>query len=145
MSNIDEELMDTIHKWSVQMRGKIASGDIAEKGIIHSFLERERILKIIDISENISQRKLAQIISISPQSISETLTKLENDGYITRTKNQNDKRETLIFLTENGRQRLKEIDKMRKQQTLHFLSPLNNAEKETLLILLKKLIKHRKE
>ena len=98
MSNIDEELMDTIHKWSVQMRGKIASGDIAEKGIIHSFLERERILKIIDISENISQRKLAQIISISPQSISETLTKLENDGYITRTKNQNDKRETLIFL-----------------------------------------------
>ena len=51
MSNIDEELMDTIHKWSVQMRGKIASGDIAEKGIIHSFLERERILKII-VKEN---------------------------------------------------------------------------------------------
>lgn len=143
MGDIDEELMETIHKWFVKMRGRVASGDIAEVGIINSFRERERILKIIDISGAISQKKIAEIIHVKPQSMSEVIVKLENDGYISKAKNENDKRETLISLTLKGKERSKEIDEMRKQQALNFLNPLSEDEKETLLFLLKKLIENK--
>lgn len=105
----------------------------------HSPMGRERILIIIDKEKQISQNKLAEFIGIRPQSISELLIKLENDGYITRTKNEEDKREILISLTETGKQRAKEVAQMRAEQISKFFSPLSIEEKEQLFKLLTKL------
>lgn len=103
-------------------------------------LARERILRMIGEDEAISQNKLAAYLSIRPQSLSEMLVKLEKDGYIFRTKNERDKRETLVSLTEEGKRRSKEVQSARAGQLSDFLSPLTQEEREQLFALIEKLI-----
>ncbi len=103
-------------------------------------LARERILRLIGEDEAISQNKLAAYLSIRPQSLSEMLVKLEKDGYISRTKNERDKRETLVSLTEEGKRRSKEVQSARAGQLSDFLSPLTQEEREQLFALIEKLI-----
>lgn len=103
-------------------------------------LARERILRLISENEPISQVKLAAYLSIRPQSISDTLMKLERDGYISRSKNEKDKREILVSLTEEGKQRCTEVQAARTNQLSDFLAPLTPEERERLFSLIKKLV-----
>lgn len=100
---------------------------------------RERILRFIGEQEPISQNRLSELLGIRPQSLSETLKKLEQDGYIRRTKNEADKRETLVTLTDAGRQRQEEVKAARAEQMETFLAPLTEEERRHLFYLLVKL------
>ena len=100
---------------------------------------RERILRFIGEQEPISQNRLSELLGIRPQSLSETRKKLEQDGYIRRTKNEADKRETLVSLTDAGRQRQEEVQSARTEQVERFLAPLTEEERRQLFALLCKL------
>ena len=100
---------------------------------------RERILRFIGEQEPISQNRLSELLGVRPQSLSETLKKLEQDGYIRRAKNEADKRETLVTLTDAGRQRQEEVQAVRTEQVERFLAPLTEEEQQQLFSLLCKL------
>lgn len=102
-------------------------------------LARERILRLIGESEPVSQTVLASHLAIRPQSLSEQLAKLENDGLILRNADEQDKRVTLVSLTEAGRERAHEVEAARAEQAAAFLSPLSQEEREQLFFLLQKL------
>lgn len=107
-------------------------------------MARERVLRLIREEKGISQRKLAALLSIRPQSLSELLSKLEKDGYITRRQNPDDKREIFVELTETGEQRAQEVETVREQQAVDFFSVLSTEEQEKLSELLDKLLQSRK-
>ncbi len=113
-------------------------GDIRRSN--RPFLARERVLRLLNEDEAISQVKLASYLAIRPQSLSELLAKLEKDGYILRTKNEKDKREILISLTPEGKIRSSEVQKARSGQLESFLSPLTQEEREELFHLIEKII-----
>ncbi len=102
--------------------------------------ERERVLTLLSESEGISQRKLAVILDIRPQSLSELLGKLERDGLVERRKNEEDRREILVSLTALGRERAESSERAREDAAERFLSPLSREERETLSAMLQKLI-----
>lgn len=140
MQDIDEQLTGLIHDWFSRLRGQISAGKSEFLGGGgRSLLERDRILLTIGRNGSISQRRLAEHIAVSPQSMSESLAKLENDGYITRQKNQLDKRETIVSLTPAGAEHSSELAEKMRSQAHHFLEPLSEEEKQTLYSLLKKL------
>ena len=140
MQDIDEQLTGLIHDWFSRLRGQISAGKSEFLGGGgRSLLERDRILLTIGRNGSISQRRLAEHIAVSPQSMSESLAKLENDGYITRQKNQLDKRETIVSLTPAGADHSSELAEKMYSQAHHFLEPLSEEEKQTLYSLLKKL------
>ena len=140
MQDIDEQLTGLIHDWFSRLRGQISAGKSEFLGGGgRSLLERDRILLTIGRNGSISQRRLAEHIAVSPQSMSESLAKLEHDGYITRSKNQLDKREIIVTLTAAGRERSDRLGRKMQDQAHHFLEPLTAAEKQTLYALLKKL------
>ena len=62
-----------------------------------------------------------------------------NDGYITRSKNQRDKREIIVSLTAAGREHSNRLAQKMRSQSHRFLEPLTYKEKKTLFLLLKKL------
>ena len=103
--------------------------------------ERERVLSLLDETEGISQQKLALILGIRPQSLSELIMKLERDGLLLRSKNPEDRRETLVSLTEAGRQRAAEFEQQRRRREEDFLAPLTAEERSTLTGLLRKLLR----
>lgn len=139
MQDIDEQLTELIHDWFAKLRGQISAGNSEFLGGNHTLLERERILLTIGRDGEIVQKRLSELFSVSPQSMSEALAKLENDGYITRSKNQLDKRETIVRLTPAGREHSDRLAQIMHSQSHRFLEPLTYEEKQTLYLLLKKL------
>ena len=107
--------------------------------------ERERVLSLLDETEGVSQQKLSLILGIRPQSLSELLGKLEKDGLLLREKNPSDRRETLVSLTPEGKERAAAFEEERSRTTEAFLAPLTEEERETLGELLTKLIASRED
>ena len=86
-----------------------------------------------------SQSRLAELLDIRPQSLSELLVKMEGDGLIARTQSSEDRRQIIVSLTEEGSCRVAAFREMHRRHAEAFLAPLTAEEKITLAALLKKL------
>lgn len=139
IQDIDEQLTGLIRSWFARLRGQISAGNSEFLGGDHTLLERERILLTVGRDGSVAQKRLADMFSVSPQSMSESLSKLEHDGYITRSRSQRDKRETIVALTPAGEKHSAELAQKMRSQAHRFLEPLSTEEKQTLYSLLKKL------
>ncbi len=62
-----------------------------------------RILALLKLKPEISQKELSTILDIRSQSLGELLAKLERSGFITRTPSDEDRRVMEIRLTEEGK------------------------------------------
>lgn len=62
-----------------------------------------RVLKLLDAMPGASQRDLAYVLGMRPQSLSELLGKLEAKGLVARQKSPDDARVALVSLTEQGK------------------------------------------
>ncbi len=104
-------------------------------------LPRERILTLINEAGDtgIHQKELVRQLGINPSSVSELTDKLETDGYIQRSADPDDKRATLITLTEKGRARAFEVADERAEMLHTLFRNLSDEEKQTLLELLDKI------
>ena len=101
---------------------------------------RERLLGIIgDYEGGVRQKTLMEQLGINPSSVSEMISKLERDGYVKRTVDPDDKRATLITLTELGEARTAELADEKEEMLKGVFDNLTVDEKEQLLALLEKL------
>ena len=100
-----------------------------------------RLLSLLAEKESgVRQKVLAEEMRINPSSTSELISKLEGEGYVVRTVDPDDKRATLIELTEVGRARAYELEDERNEKFANVFEPLTAKEKEQLLKLLEKLV-----
>lgn len=75
-----------------------------------------RIMHILSERKEISQKELQDLLQIQPGSISETLSKMEQKGLIVRTKEEEDKRRSVVCLTEVGEQHIAEYRSRKKDK-----------------------------
>ena len=109
-------------------------------------LSRERLLVLISRNpDGIRQKDIADNIGINRSSTSELIAKLESDGYIVRKVDPDDKRATLLFLTELGQARAAEVEDERAAVFRDAFAALTDGEKQTLSELLDKLIAQNEE
>ena len=69
-----------------------------------------RVLSILKMKPEISQRELSYLLDMSKQSLAELLGKLEKSGYITRETAEDDRRVSNVKLTEEGARVADEMD-----------------------------------
>jgi DNA-binding MarR family transcriptional regulator len=62
-----------------------------------------RVLSILKLKNEISQKDLGFLLNIRNQSLMELLVKLEKSGYITRRPSEEDRRTMIVTLTEEGK------------------------------------------
>lgn len=84
-----------------------------------------------------TQKALTEHLHIQPGSASEVLAKLEKSGLITRTPNQEDRRTTMVVLTEAGE--LQGAKAMEQRRELHREMFASLTEKDTLYALLEQV------
>ena len=89
--------------------------------------------------DGVRQKTLTGELRINPSSVSEMISKLENDGYVRRTIDPEDKRATLIMLTELGEARTAELQDEKNDTLDKIFGNLSDDEKEQLIVLLEKL------
>lgn len=96
------------------------------------------ILDVLSKNDGLSQREIAELLHIRPQSASEAISSMVGQGLIEKRANEQDKRSSLIYITKTGRQRQIDLRNERIENARRIFEPLTNQEKETLLELLNK-------
>ena len=71
-----------------------------EAGVNESY---RHLLFHLSRNEGVTQLELARATRLKPPTISVTLRKMEEDGYVVRESDENDLRAVKVFLTEKGR------------------------------------------
>ena len=106
---------------------------------MRAFAQRRLLSVLLGYEDGVRQKVLAEEMRINPSSISELISKLEAEGYAVRTVDPEDKRATLITLTEVGKARAYELEDERNERFAKPFANLNDQEKDQLLKLLEKL------
>ena len=129
-NNLTNTFLETnhlLHKYSMIWYGKNFGGLDPRQG-------QGRILTALRRMNNIGQKELGYILDIRPQSLGELLQKLESNGYIRRTRSQNDKRALIIELTDKG-----ETFQIQKPNYDELFTELSFTEKKILKSALEKI------
>ncbi|KRK64174.1 transcriptional regulator [Companilactobacillus tucceti DSM 20183] len=92
---------------------------------------QQRVLAILRLEDGLSQSYLADVLDLRPSSIAELLKKLENSNYITRKEDEKDKRNKLVYLTDDGRKKA-DTNAEAKNEDVNddFFAGLNDDEKQ---------------
>ncbi|MCC8046629.1 MAG: MarR family transcriptional regulator [Clostridiales bacterium] len=98
-----------------------------------------KILGLLSRQGPMTQHDLQNQLCIQSGSVSEILTKLENAGFITRTKDETDRRRCIIAITDAGRKDLEEHDLMHRRKQGRLYRDLTDEEQEELIRILRKL------
>jgi len=103
MDNNDTDLLHLLFKLEWQLR-RLQMTHLRDRGPGASpYRGQGRILALLKLKPEISQRELAGILDIRSQSLGELLAKLEKAGYISRSASEADRRVMEIRLTDAGR------------------------------------------
>lgn len=98
-----------------------------------------RVLSILKMKPEISQKELTYLLDMSKQALAELLSKLEKSGYIKREPSEEDRRSFIIKLTEAGAAAAGEMDDTPTELTKLF-DCLNEEELSNLNEYLKRII-----
>ena len=96
-------------------------------------------MAIIDHHPGLMQADLARALAIEPPQVVPLLNKLESRALAVRVRCKPDKRSYGIFLSKTGEALLKELKAIAAQSDIDATSALDDAEREELLRLLKKV------
>lgn len=106
---------------------------------------RGRLMGLLADNGEMNQSAIAALLEIRPQSLSELLSKAEADGLIRRRQSEDDKRQIIVSLTDEGSRRVGEFREAQRRRTEKLLSSLSENEKEELARLLGKIIESNRE
>ena len=103
MENNEQDLMEKFSQLIWLLRRSMM-GHLRDHGPMGApYQGQGRILSLLKLKPEISQKELAHILNIRSQSLGELLAKLERSGYITRMPSEVDRRGMDICLTESGK------------------------------------------
>jgi DNA-binding MarR family transcriptional regulator len=103
-----------------------------------------RVLAILKLKPEISQRELSYLLDMSKQGLAELLAKLENRGLITREPSPTDRRVMMVRLTADGRDASNELGR-RDAVAVSVLADFTDDEAAQLSIYLDRIIGHLSE
>jgi len=77
--------------------------------------------------------ELARQMAVSAPTMSNTVSVLEERGWVTRERDTIDRRVVYVALSPNGREMLRAIDQFTAERISEILAPLSEIERQTLL------------
>ena len=103
---------------------------------------QQRVLGLLDEMGPTSQKKIQGILDIKCGSLSELCTKLLDKGYIEKSRDENDRRNAVLKITEKGRVKRQEIVRQKDDRLFEVLS---DEERTQLRKILEKLYENGSE
>ncbi len=97
------------------------------------------LLMLVSRYDGAMQQDLAEKMDIRPSSMTELLVKLEQAGFIMRKKDDKDQRVMRVFITEEGKQNVKQVGMEAEGWWSDLFSCLTGEEQDLLLELLQKV------
>ena len=101
---------------------------------------RMLIFHLARMKPGVTQLDLVKATHLKPPTVSVTLQKMERDGLVLRKTNESDMRQTLVYLTDEGKAIDERIHAMHDEGDRIALDGLTEDEIQTLSVLLNKVI-----
>ncbi len=101
---------------------------------------RHLIFHLARMNPGVTQRELVNATHLKPPTVSVTLQKMERDGLVTRKNNDDDHRETFVYLTDKGKSIDEKIKRIHEESDTVALGGLTEKEINDLSNLLNKVI-----
>ena len=98
-----------------------------------------RVLRLLQLNSPAAQKELAYVLGIRSQSLAELLAKMEDKGLVERAPHPEDRRTSIVSLTDAGRSAAAALDEDPEPEADPF-AVLDDAERAELSRLLGKLI-----
>ncbi|MDO1605730.1 MarR family transcriptional regulator [Lactobacillus sp. YT155] len=98
-----------------------------------------RLLNLLTQHDGLTNAEITELLDIKPSSVSLQVKALEERGFIERKASETDKRIQLIYLTEDGKKRIKKGDSQVDLISEEILTGLSEDEQKQLAQLLKKI------
>ncbi len=134
--NSCEELMHIFRYCFNLMRRQYHQNVHGKVGTQHG---QGKILSILRREEGIAQKDLAERLQIRPASLSESLDKMQKNGWIERRTNGEDRRRSNIYLTPEGQEVSLQMIEARRDMANSVFGILNKQEQAQFQALLAKL------
>lgn len=127
------DIRESLDKVSSQMR-RDYSENLRE---LNLYVGQDKLLARLWSGDGVTQMQLCEHLKCEPPTVTNMVKSLEQNGFIYRTRDEQDARVMRIFLTEKGKGLEKPVDfkwKQQQEKLLHSISPED-------LLLLRKLMK----
>ena len=85
---------------------------------------------------------LATTLGVQPPTITKTVTRLANQGFLERRSSTEDARQSYVHITDKGRLLIRQIDKAWKRLERHALAGIEDKDRRLLRKLLKRVDKN---
>ena len=96
-------------------------------------------LMTIEKNEGLTQSEIASKMNFSAATVSVTIQKMVDAGYILRASDDSDSRQIRIFLTEKGKEKAREMHSIFRELECKLVEPLTEEERSELRRLLLKI------
>lgn len=103
---------------------------------------QELVLKVLDDTDGRTMSQLALALGVQPPTVTKMVTRLSNQGYVTRKVSDTDGRLARVYLTDTGRELVKSVDKAWKRLEREAMSGLDEKDRKKLRKLLRQLEKN---
>lgn len=97
-------------------------------------------LAVAESYPGIDQRRLANVIAFDRSTIGDVVQRLDQRGWLRRENGNEDRRTKRVFITEQGREVLNQLDPLVAESQTQILAPLSEGERAILMFLLAKLV-----
>lgn len=118
------------------LRRVVGNRIVSEAGLQRGRLP---ILEYIQHHEGTSQKEVADVLHITPASVAITGRRMENDGLLTRTPDEQDRRITRMYTTALGREKAAHCQALLEASTRRMFAGFQPEELGTLHAMLERL------
>lgn len=105
-------------------------------------LSSYRLLFSLQAAGPLRPGDLSELTGLAPGTITSILQRLEDDGYLERQRNAQNRRETIVTITESGREHIERAMDASTDRQENWLRALNRGEAIELTRLLHLVIEH---
>lgn len=139
MQSKSDSLLHQLHQCTnlVHRRGHQLRQVEQDEGVF--FRGQARLLGALLENDGLSQKELVEVLDIRPSSVGELVVKLEQNGYVERRQNEQDRRIINVYLTDDGRKLATSAAEKRDSFLEDLFSGLTPEETDQLSALLNKL------
>lgn len=110
MSEIKAIITEQLQQLQMLMHRASFQGNLCGGRMHNPHRGQGRVLAILKLKPEISQKELTYLLNMSKQALAELLAKLEKSGYITREPSEEDRRVMTVKLTEAGMNAAGDVD-----------------------------------
>jgi DNA-binding MarR family transcriptional regulator len=137
--NSKEHYIETIFTNLQGLRREFAPRNVGGNGCGAIGLSQANVLFMLKDNRSVSNTAIAERLSISPSAATQLVDALEEQGFVMREADENDRRVTVVRCTEKGNLYLAELRKKRFKQLQDIFSVLDQSELEQLVAITAKL------